>query len=63
LLRGGKNTNQCVITQIKFKNYTLYLKVSKISISFYTALPSNVNLADKNTVNNILAERSAQFDF
>ncbi|WP_462254300.1 bifunctional YncE family protein/alkaline phosphatase family protein [Ferruginibacter sp.] len=29
----------------------------------FTALPSNVNLADKNTVNNILAERSAQFDF
>lgn len=29
----------------------------------YTALPSNVNLADKNTVNNILAERSVQFDF
>ncbi len=29
----------------------------------YTALPANVNLADKNTVNNILAERSAQFDF
>jgi len=45
------------------KNTTLYLKCSKISISFYTALPSNVNLADKNTVNNILAERSAQFDF
>jgi Phosphoesterase family len=31
--------------------------------STYTALPANVNLADKNTVNNILAERSAQFDF
>ncbi len=31
--------------------------------SGFTALPSNVNLADKNTVNNILAERSAQFDF
>jgi YVTN family beta-propeller protein len=29
----------------------------------FTALPANVNLADKNTVNNILAERSAQFDF
>ncbi len=29
----------------------------------FTALPSNVNLADKNTVNNILAQRSAQFDF
>ncbi|WP_462219830.1 bifunctional YncE family protein/alkaline phosphatase family protein [Ferruginibacter sp.] len=31
--------------------------------SGFTALASNVNLADKNTVNNILAERSAQFDF
>jgi YVTN family beta-propeller protein len=31
--------------------------------SAFTALPATINLADKNTVNNILAERSAQFDF
>jgi YVTN family beta-propeller protein len=29
----------------------------------FTALPTNINLANKNTVNNILAQRSAQFDF
>ena len=36
---------------------------AKADFTAFTALPANVNLADKNTVNNILAERSAQFDF
>ncbi len=33
------------------------------NFSGYNAIPSNINLADKNTVINELSERSAQFDF
>ena len=32
------------------------------NFSGFTAVPSNINLVDKNTVQNELSERSAQFD-